>query len=159
MHVLSNLDRHQHALNEHMGRELFMFVPVFKALSQIFFYNYIVYNKEYVYARILFTNDQTKWTSTSFECFSRSTAVIVDFTLEVNCNQLCNNYRPISTVHYRRILYGHMVGMVRCDWPFTVGYIIINIPRINDNKEETFECIKDEHNIANTMCTYITNVG
>ena len=28
--------------------------------------NYIVYNKEHVYARILFTNDQTKWTSTSF---------------------------------------------------------------------------------------------
>ena len=52
---------------------------------------YIVYNKECVYARILFTNDQMKWTSTSFGCFSRSTAVIVDFTWEVNCTQLCNN--------------------------------------------------------------------
>ena len=60
MHVLSNLDGHQHALNEYMGRELFMFFPVFKALSQISFYYYIDYNKEYVYARILFTNDQTK---------------------------------------------------------------------------------------------------
>ena len=86
--------------------------------------NYIVYNKEYVYARILFTNDQTQWTSTSFGCFSRSTAFIVDFKWEVNCTQQCNNYRPITTVQYRRILYGHVVGMVRCDWPFTVGYII-----------------------------------
>ena len=25
-------------------------------------------------------------------------AFIVDFTWEVNCTQLCNNYRPISTV-------------------------------------------------------------
>ena len=86
--------------------------------------NYIVYNKEYVYAWILLTNDQTNWTSTSFECFSRSTAFIVDFTWEVNYTQLCNNYRPISIVQYRRILYGHVVWMVRCDWPFTVGYII-----------------------------------
>ena len=29
------------------------------------------------------------------------------------------------TLTCHRILYGHMVGMVRCDWPFTVGYIII----------------------------------
>jgi len=29
----------------------------------------------------------------------------------------------INTI--RRILYGHVAGMVRCDWPFTVGYIII----------------------------------
>ena len=64
--------------------------------------DYIVYNKEHVYARILFTNDQTKWTSTSFGCFSRSTAFIVDFIWEVNCTQLCNNYRPITTVQYRR---------------------------------------------------------
>ena len=115
MHVSSNLDGHQHALNEYMGRELFMFCLVSKALSQISFFNlvnqhylkvvgnYIVYNKEYVYARILFTNDQTKRTSTSFGCFSRSTAFVVDFTREVNCTQLCNNSRPISTVQYRRI--------------------------------------------------------
>ena len=25
-----------------------------------------------------------------------------------------------------RILYGHVVGIVRCDWPFKVGYIIID---------------------------------
>ena len=72
--------------------------------------NSIVYTKEHVYARILFTNDQTKWTSTSFGCFSRSTAFIVDFTWEVNCTQMCNI---------------NVVGMVRCDWPFTVGYIIM----------------------------------
>ena len=59
--------------------------------------NYIVYNKEYVYACILFTNDQTKWNSTSLGCFSRSTAFIVDSTWKVNCTQLCNNYRPIIT--------------------------------------------------------------
>ena len=29
------------------------------------------------------------------------------------------------TLTCHRILYGHVVGMVRCDWPFTVGYIII----------------------------------
>jgi len=34
-HVLSNLDGHQHALNEYMGRELFMLCLVSKALSQI----------------------------------------------------------------------------------------------------------------------------
>ena len=55
-----------------------------------------------------------------------SDAFIVDFTWEVNCTQLCNTYRPITTVQYRRILYGHVVGMVLCDWPFTVGYIITN---------------------------------
>ena len=52
-------------------------------------------------------------------------AFIVDFTWEVNCTQLYNNYRPITTVQCRRILEAHVVGMVRCDWPFTVGYIII----------------------------------
>jgi len=35
---------------------------------------------------ILFPNDQTKWTRTSFGYFSRSTAFIVDFTWEVKCN-------------------------------------------------------------------------
>jgi len=69
--VLSNLDGHQHALNEYMGRALFKLCLVSKALSQIIFNlvnqhyskgvgDYIVYNKEYVYARILFTNNQTK---------------------------------------------------------------------------------------------------
>ena len=70
--MLSNLDGHQHGLNEYMGRELFMFCLVSKALeSDILFNlvnqhyskgvgNYIVYNKKYIYARILFTNDQTK---------------------------------------------------------------------------------------------------
>ena len=58
------------------------------------------------------------------ESAPRSTAFIVDFTWEVNCTQLCNNYRPITTVQYRRILYGHVVGMMRCDWPSTDGYII-----------------------------------
>ena len=135
IHVLSNLDVHQHALNEYMGRELFMFCLVSKALSQISFSIWlintirraqdIVYNKDCVYARILFTNYQTKLTSTSFGWFSRSTAFIVDFTWEVNCTQLCNNYHPISTVQYRWILYGHVVGMVRCDQPFTVGYLLI----------------------------------
>jgi len=67
---------------------------------------------------------QTKWTRISFSCFSRSTAFIVDFTWEVNCTQLYNIYRPITTVQNRRILDDHVVGMVRCDWPFTVGYII-----------------------------------
>ena len=43
---------------------------------------------------------------------------------EVNCIQLYDNYRPITTVQYRRILDGHVVGIMRCDWPFTVGYII-----------------------------------
>ena len=37
IHVLSNLDGLQHALNEYMGRELFMFCLVAKALSQISF--------------------------------------------------------------------------------------------------------------------------
>jgi len=54
-------------------------------------------------------------------------AFVVDFTWEVNCNQLYNNYRPITTVHYRRIMYGHVEGMMRCDWQFTVGYIISNV--------------------------------
>ena len=36
------------------------------------------------------------------KCFSRSTAFIVDFTWEVNCTQLCNNYRPISTVQIQK---------------------------------------------------------
>ena len=36
-HVLSNLDGHQHALNEYMCRRLFMFCVVSKALSQISF--------------------------------------------------------------------------------------------------------------------------
>ena len=35
--MLSNLVGHQHALNEYMGRELFMFYLVSKALSQIYF--------------------------------------------------------------------------------------------------------------------------
>ena len=35
--MLSNLDGHQHALNEYMGRELFMFCLVSKALNQISF--------------------------------------------------------------------------------------------------------------------------
>jgi len=55
-----------------------------------------------------------------------SDAFIVDFTREVNCTQLYNNFRPITTVQYHRILYGHIVGMMRCDWSFTVGYIITN---------------------------------
>jgi len=38
-----------------------------------------------------------------------------------------NNYRPITTVQYRWIVDGHVVGMVRCDWPFTAGYIINTI--------------------------------
>jgi len=50
-----------------MGRELFMFCSesdiLFNLVNQHYSKgvgNYIVYNKEYVYARILFTNDQTK---------------------------------------------------------------------------------------------------
>ena len=69
--MLSNLDGHQHALNEYKARAVFKLCIVSKALSQILFNlvtqhyskgvcNYIVFNKEYVYARILFTNDQTK---------------------------------------------------------------------------------------------------
>ena len=85
IYVLSNLDGHQHALNEYMGRELFMFCLVSKS--------YILFN-------------------------------LVNCTA-VNCTQLCTNYHPITTVQYRRILYGYVVGMVRCDWPFTVGYILI----------------------------------
>ena len=38
-----------------------------------------------------------------------------------------NKNRPITPVQYRSILDGHLVGMVRCDWPFTVGYVIIFI--------------------------------
>ena len=37
INVLSNIDGHQHALNEDMGREIFMFCLVSKALSQISF--------------------------------------------------------------------------------------------------------------------------
>ena len=37
IHVLSNLDGHQHTLNEYMGRELFIFYLVSKALNQISF--------------------------------------------------------------------------------------------------------------------------
>ena len=33
--------------------------------------------------------------------------------------------RVIITVQYRRILDGHVVGMVRCDLPLTVAYIIM----------------------------------
>jgi len=36
--------------------------------------------------------------------------------------RMCNNYRPITTGP--TVLYGHVVEMVRCDWPFTVEYII-----------------------------------
>jgi len=39
----------------------------------------------------------------------------------LNCAITTIQYQPYQ---YRRILYGHMVGMVRCDWPITVGYII-----------------------------------
>ena len=39
--MLSNLDGHQLALNEYMGRELFMFCLVSKALSQISFSIYL----------------------------------------------------------------------------------------------------------------------
>ena len=35
--MLSNLDGHEHSLNEYMGLELFMFCLVSKALSQISF--------------------------------------------------------------------------------------------------------------------------
>jgi len=31
---------------------------------------------------------------------------------------------PLVAVNIYTILYGHVVGMVRCDWSFTVGYII-----------------------------------
>ena len=58
------------------------------------------------------------------QLLSRSTAFIVDFTWEVNCTQLYNIYRPITTVQNRRILDDHVVGMVRCDWLFKDGYII-----------------------------------
>jgi len=34
------------------------------------------------------------------------------------------NY-PITTVQYLSVLDGHMVGMMRCGWLFTIGYIII----------------------------------
>jgi len=60
------------------------------------------------------------------ESESHSETFIVDFTWEVNCTQLYNHYHPITTVQYHRILDGHVVRMVRCDWPFTVGYIIIH---------------------------------
>ena len=30
----------------------------------------------------------------------------------------------ISMFNTYRILYGHVVGMMWCDWPFTVWYII-----------------------------------
>jgi len=39
----------------------------------------------------------------------------------LNCAITIVQYRLYQ---YRRILYGHVVGMVRCDWPITVGYII-----------------------------------
>jgi len=53
-----------------------------------------VYNNYYVFARTLFTNDQTKLTRASFGA-SRSTAFIVDFIWEVNCTQLSNNNHQI----------------------------------------------------------------
>ena len=37
IHVVLNLDGHQHALNEYMDRELFMFCLVSKTLGQISF--------------------------------------------------------------------------------------------------------------------------
>ena len=40
----------------------------------------------------------------------------------LNCAITTIQYQPYK---YRRILYGHMVGIKRCDWPFTVGYIIL----------------------------------
>ena len=40
----------------------------------------------------------------------------------LNCAITIVQYQPYQ---YRRILYGHVVGMVRCDWQFTAGYIII----------------------------------
>ena len=40
----------------------------------------------------------------------------------LNCAITTAQYQPYQ---YRRILYGHVIGIVRCDWPFTVGYIII----------------------------------
>ena len=67
IHALSNLDGYQHALNEYIGGELFMFCSesniLFNLVNQHYSKgvgNYIVYNKEYVYAPILFTNDKTK---------------------------------------------------------------------------------------------------
>ena len=39
----------------------------------------------------------------------------------LNCAMTTVQYQPYQ---YRRILYGHVVRMVWCDWPFTVGYII-----------------------------------
>ena len=45
----------------------------------------------------------------------------------LNCAIPTVQYQPYQ---YRMILYCHVVGMVRCDWPFTVGYIIINNSQI-----------------------------
>jgi len=39
------------------------------------------------------------------DCFSRSTAFIVDYTWEVKCSQLCDNYRPITSVQYHGYMY------------------------------------------------------
>ena len=41
----------------------------------------------------------------------------------LNCAIPTVQYQPYK---YRRIVYGHVVGLVRCDWPFTFGYIINN---------------------------------
>jgi len=54
-----------------------------------------------------------------------SDAFVVDFAWEFICTQLSNHYCPITTVQYRILVYGHVVGIMRCDWPFTVGYIIM----------------------------------
>ena len=53
----------------------------------------------------------------------------------LNCAITTVQYRPYQ---YRRILYGHVVGMVRCDWPFTVGYIIIILLRLKNDCLRSF---------------------
>ena len=52
-------------------------------------------------------------------------AFIVYFMWMFNCTQPSDNNRTITIVQYPIILDGHMVGMMHCDWLFSIRYNII----------------------------------
>ena len=112
--MLSNLDRHQNALNEYMDRQLFMFCLVSKALSQIScsFYlittiekgvgNYIVYNKDYVYKLCLQTIKRNELAPQSDAFLGQR---LLSLTLHgrstaLNCAITTVQYQPYNTVGY-----------------------------------------------------------
>ena len=125
IHVLSNLDRHQHAVNDAwVGNcQISFSIQLINTIRRAQVIILFIIKSMFTLVFCLQTIKQNEPPHSDAFLGQR----LLSLTLHGRSTAF---YCAITTVQYQpykysRILYGHVVGMVRCDWPFTIGYIII----------------------------------